>query len=103
MGFVSAKLFLLLPLLVGLTLNFCTAQNFTCRSLVGYVTANNTEPSAIQSLFDVRNLESLLGDNNFQPTRSNPGDGLWHIAAEVFSGLVVYQQIQLANDIQNAR
>lgn len=31
-----------------------------------------------------------------------PGDGLYHIAAGVFSGLVTYQQIQTANNISDA-
>ncbi|KAK4437565.1 LysM domain-containing GPI-anchored protein 2 [Sesamum alatum] len=31
-----------------------------------------------------------------------PGDGLYHIAAEVFSGLVTYPQIQAVNNISNA-
>lgn len=30
-----------------------------------------------------------------------PDDGLYHIAAEVFSGLVVYQDIQAVNNITN--
>ncbi|KAK6129428.1 hypothetical protein DH2020_036830 [Rehmannia glutinosa] len=31
-----------------------------------------------------------------------PGDGLYHIAAEVFSGLVTFQQIQAANNVTDA-
>ncbi|XP_022762962.1 lysM domain-containing GPI-anchored protein 2-like [Durio zibethinus] len=140
MGF--AKLFFLLPVLLSvLTLEYSAAQGFkcsspkTCRAVVGYITVNNTNISAIQSLFNVKRLRSLLGANNLPlNTRRNhtipaeqvirvpincvcynntgtsndgtiytvqPDDGLYHIAAEVFSRLVLYPQIAALNGIPN--
>ncbi|XWS62574.1 hypothetical protein CRYUN_Cryun06bG0022700 [Craigia yunnanensis] len=138
-----AKLFLLLPILLSAlsTLEYSTAQGFNCSSpsachaLVGYITVNNTNLGAIQSLFNVKNLRSLLGANNLplstQRNQTIPaeqiievpincvcynntgtsngapiytvqaGDGLFHIAAEVFSRLVLFPQIQAANGIPN--
>ncbi|XWS40273.1 hypothetical protein CRYUN_Cryun18bG0126600 [Craigia yunnanensis] len=140
MGF--AKLFLLLPILFSaLTLECSTAQSFncsspsSCRALVGYITVNETNLGAIQSLFNVKNLRNLLGANNLPPStprnytipaqqvikvpincvcnentgtsngapiyRIQEGDGLYHIAAEVFSRLVPYPQIAAANGIKD--
>lgn len=142
MGF--ANLFLLLPVLVSvLTIQYSTAQSFncsssdpsTCHALVGYITVNNTNLGAIQSLFNVKNLRSLLGANNLPlDTKRNyaipaqqvikvpinclcknntgtsngapiytvqPDDGLYHIAAEVFSRLLLLEQIVAANNIRN--
>ncbi|KAL4311314.1 hypothetical protein GQ457_01G045630 [Hibiscus cannabinus] len=137
------NLFLLLPVLLSvLSIQYSAAQSFDCsapspcRALVGYITANNTDIGGIQSLFNVKNLRSLLGANNLPPsTRRNysiaaqqvikvpincvcynhtgtsygapiyivqPGDGLYHIAAEVFSRLLTYPQIVAANRIKNA-
>ncbi|MBA0771760.1 hypothetical protein Gotri_007237 [Gossypium trilobum] len=65
--------FALLPVLVSvLTIQYSAAQSFkcsssdpsTCHALVGYITVNNTNLGAIQSLFSVKNLGSLLGANN---------------------------------------
>ncbi|XWS67635.1 hypothetical protein CRYUN_Cryun04dG0022600 [Craigia yunnanensis] len=139
MGF--AKLFLLLPILLSAlsTLEYSTAQSFNCSSpsschaLVGYITVNNTNVGAIQSLFNVTTFRSLLGANNLplstQRNHTIPakqvikvpincvcynntgtsnrapiytvqaGDGLYHIAAEIFSRLVLFPQIQAANGI----
>ncbi|XVF45665.1 hypothetical protein PTKIN_Ptkin02bG0225300 [Pterospermum kingtungense] len=136
----SAKLFLLLTILLG-SLEYSTAQTFncsspsSCRALVGYITVNNTNFGAIQSLFNVSKLRSLLGANNLPLSTQRsynisaqqvikvpincvcynntgtssgapiyivqPNDGLYHIAAEVFSGLVLYQQIAAANGISD--
>ncbi|XVF00778.1 hypothetical protein REPUB_Repub04eG0030700 [Reevesia pubescens] len=138
MGF--SKLFLLLPILLS-ALSYSAAQSFNCTSpsvcnaLVGYITVNNTNIGAIQTLFNVTNLTSLLGANNLPlstprnhsiATRQvikvpincacnnntgtssggpiyivQPDDGLFHIAAEVFSRLVLYPQIAAANRITN--
>ncbi|TYG39792.1 hypothetical protein ES288_D12G043900v1 [Gossypium darwinii] len=137
--------FALLPVLVSvLTIQYSAAQSFkcsssdpsTCHALVGYITVNNTNLGAIQSLFSVKNLRSLLGANNLPlntkrsyaiPAQQvikvpinclcnnntgtssgapiytvQPGDGLYHIAAEVFSRLLLYQQIAAANNIRDA-
>ncbi|MBA0878719.1 hypothetical protein Goshw_029502 [Gossypium schwendimanii] len=140
MGF--SKLFvIILGLLLALTLDQCTAQEFrcsspsSCRALVGYITVNNTNLGAIQSLFNVTSFQSLLGANDLPlstprnrtiaarqlirvpincacyngtgtssggPTYTiQPGDGLYHIAAEVFSQLVLFPQIAAANNISN--
>ncbi|CDP14511.1 unnamed protein product [Coffea canephora] len=109
----------------------------TCDALVDYVLPNSTTLSRVQTLFNVKNLTSILGANNLPlstpPQRtfpanqtlkipfpcictkgatgkSNklpiytvvPNDFLYHIAAEVFSGLVTSQQIQAVNNISNA-
>ncbi|XP_022725842.1 lysM domain-containing GPI-anchored protein 2-like [Durio zibethinus] len=136
-----AKLFLLLPILLSAlsNLEYSTAQSFNCsspigcRALVGYITVNNTNLGAIQSLFNVKNLRNLLGANNlplYTPRnhtipaqqvikvpincvcynntgtssgapiyKVQAGDGLDHIATEVFSRLVQFRQIQAANGI----
>uniref|UniRef100_A0A5B7AQU7 Putative lysM domain-containing GPI-anchored protein 2 n=1 Tax=Davidia involucrata TaxID=16924 RepID=A0A5B7AQU7_DAVIN len=113
----------------------CTSGG-RCNALIDYVSPNTTTLSAIQNLFGVRNLPSLLGANNF-PLSTAPnrtvsanqtvkipfpclcangtgtsnhqplykvvsGDGLYHIAAEVFSGLVTFPQIQAVNNISDA-
>ncbi|KAM7257766.1 hypothetical protein ACFE04_013507 [Oxalis oulophora] len=108
----------------------CTV-NTTCSSLVGYVSPNKTTLSSIQTLFNVKKLNSLLGANNLplstlknttisrQETINVPipcicvnntgvsnkipiytvisGDILWHIANEVFGGLVTVAKIQEVN------
>lgn len=108
----------------------------TCLSLAGYVSPNATTLAAVQALFGVKHLRSILGANNLplstlpnstvspQQTIAVPfncscsnstgfsyrrpvytvqkGDGLDHIARDVFSNLVVYQDIQQANEIVNA-
>ncbi|MBA0833677.1 hypothetical protein Goarm_006102 [Gossypium armourianum] len=137
--------FALLPVLVSvLTIQYSAAQSFkcsssdpsTCHALVGYITVNNTNLGAIQSLFSVKNLRSLLGANNLPlntkrsyaiPAQQvikvpinclcnnntgtssgapiytvQPDDGLYHIAAEVFSRLLLFQQIAAANNIRDA-
>ncbi|XVF68043.1 hypothetical protein PTKIN_Ptkin10aG0171400 [Pterospermum kingtungense] len=145
MGFSKLFLLHLLPPLLfsALTFQYCTAQGFNCSSvsptschaLVGYITVNNTNLGAIQSLFDIKNLRSLLGANNLSlstpssysidaeqvikvpipcvcynntgtsgqvPTyKIQAGDALYHIAAEVFSRLVLYSQIAAANNISD--
>ncbi|GMI73350.1 lysM domain GPI-anchored protein 2 precursor, LysM-containing receptor protein 1, CEBiP-like 1 [Hibiscus trionum] len=144
MGFSNPFLLLLVLLSVLSNIEYSAAQSFncsrsapsSCRALVGYITVNNTNLGAIQSLFNVKNLRSLLGANNLPPSTprnygvaaqqvikvpinclcynntgtSNgapiytvqPGDGLYHIAAEVFSRLLLYPQIAAANSIGNA-
>lgn len=111
----------------------CNSAGSTCDALVDYVLPNTTSISRIKTLFNVRNLRSILGVNNL-PLSTLPNftlsasttlkipfpcicangtgisnkrptytvvkdDGLYHIAAEVFSGLVTYQDIQAANGI----
>ncbi|XP_047945496.1 lysM domain-containing GPI-anchored protein 2 [Salvia hispanica] len=113
----------------------CSTSGATCQSVVDYLPRNRTTLRAIQSLFSVPDLHSILGANNLPlNTTANdvvpaqqklripfpciccngtgvsngrpvytvvPGDGLWHIAAEVFSNIVNSTEIQLANGIQN--
>ncbi|KAJ0489904.1 putative LysM domain-containing protein [Helianthus annuus] len=108
----------------------------TCNSLIDYKLPNTTTLSAITTLFQIRNLRSLLAANNLPITTSKdtvynatqtlkipfpclcrngtgisnhrpiytvvPDDGLYHIAAEVFSSLVSYPQIQKVNNISDA-
>ncbi|KAL6346924.1 hypothetical protein AAG906_003041 [Vitis piasezkii] len=113
-----------------------TTRSTTCSALIDYVSPNTTTLSAIQTLFDVKNLRTLLGANSL-PTSTSPNqsvaakdkivipfrcrcsngtgisnhrpvytvqkdDGLYHIAAEVFAGLVTYQEIQAVNNISDA-
>lgn len=69
--------FLLLLLVAGGSLPAALAQaaRFTCnatarascRALLGYVTPNATTYAAVKSLFQVRSLRSLLGDNGLSP------------------------------------
>ncbi|KAF8027669.1 hypothetical protein BT93_E0546 [Corymbia citriodora subsp. variegata] len=108
----------------------------TCQSLAGYVSPNATTLAAVQTLFGVKHLRSILGANNlplstpgnhsvsaqdtivipFNCSCSNStgfsyrlpvytvqsGDILDHIAREVFSNLVVFQDIQQVNRLPNA-
>ena len=98
--------------------------------LISCVSPSTTTLSAIQTLFDVKHLRTLLGTNSFPTStvaakdkviipfrrrRSNgtrtsnhrlayavqKGDGLYHITAEVFAGLVAYQEIRAVDDIPN--
>ncbi|CAA2957955.1 Hypothetical predicted protein [Olea europaea subsp. europaea] len=131
---------IILLLAISSTLTFaqpfrCTSTA-TCDALVDYVSPNDTTLSAINTLFQVKNLLSILGANklplstpsnfpvaakrtikipfpcicnnltgisNRQPNYTVvPGDYLYHIAAEVFAGLVTVQQIQEVNNIANA-
>lgn len=112
----------------------CTTKT-TCNALVGYKSPNTTTISHIQSLFQVKNLKSLLGVNNLPPTTppnhiikgnstvripfpcqcingiglSNhvptytvvKDDGLYHIAYDVFGGLLDYPSIVSANKIKD--
>ncbi|XP_051146744.1 lysM domain-containing GPI-anchored protein 2 [Andrographis paniculata] len=114
----------------------CNSGAAACTALVGYVPPNATTLSAVQTLFSIDNLSTILGANNlpisspsnspvpanrsinipFPCTCSNgtglpsqppiytvvSGDGLYHIAAEVFSGLVTFQQIQAYNRLPDA-
>ncbi|XP_073271575.1 lysM domain-containing GPI-anchored protein 2-like [Primulina huaijiensis] len=109
--------------------------NASCSSLVDYVSPNATTLSAIQTLFTLPNLTSILAANNLALSTPSThhiasqqiikipfpcictngngisnglpsytivgGDGLYHITAEVFSGLVSVKQIQAANNISN--
>lgn len=113
----------------------CSSDGATCDALIDYFSPNTTTISAIESLFNIKNLRTILGANNLPlstprnfsiPANSTikipfpcicsdgtgmsnrrpiytvvPDDGLYHIAAEVFSGLVVYQDIQAVNNITN--
>ncbi|KAJ0867138.1 putative LysM domain-containing protein [Helianthus annuus] len=108
----------------------------TCNSLIDYKLPNTTTLEAITTLFQIKNLRSLLAANNLPITTSKdtvynaaqtlkipfpclcsngtgisnrrpiytvvPNDGLFHIAAEVFSRLVTFPQIQRVNNIPNA-
>nr|GEV86849.1 LysM domain-containing GPI-anchored protein 2 [Tanacetum cinerariifolium] len=115
----------------------CTTSGVTCNSLIDYKLPNTTTLSSIRTLFQIKNLRTLLAANNLPLTTpqnqtypsstklkipfpcscnndgrgiSNrrpiytvvPDDGLYHIAAEVFSGLVMFPQIQAVNNISDA-
>ncbi|KAL8267945.1 hypothetical protein R6Q59_001743 [Mikania micrantha] len=114
----------------------CTnSTTTTCNSLIDYRLPNTTTISAIASLFQIKNIRSLIAANNFPISTSQnyqlnaseiikipfpclcrngtgisnrrpiytvvSGDGLYHIAAEVFSRLVTFPQIQSVNNIPN--
>ncbi|XP_075521587.1 lysM domain-containing GPI-anchored protein 2-like [Primulina tabacum] len=140
---IGSNLFstLLLLLLLFLStppsiLNFrCASLNATSSSLVDYVSPNATTLSAIQTLFTLPNLTSILAANNLALSTPSThlisskqiikihfpcictngngtsnglssctivgGDGLYHISAEVFSGLVNVKQIQAGKGISN--
>ncbi|KAL2924055.1 LysM domain-containing GPI-anchored protein 2 [Bienertia sinuspersici] len=46
----------------------CLANNATCEALAGYVPLNTTTLAHIQSLFQLKDLNSLLGVNFFPPS-----------------------------------
>ncbi|XP_021749180.1 receptor-like kinase TMK4 [Chenopodium quinoa] len=46
----------------------CVTNNATCEALVGYVSQNTTTFGHIQSLFQVKDLSSLLGVNLYPPS-----------------------------------
>ena len=47
-----------------------TTTNSTCRSLIDYVPLNNTNLSAVQSLFQIKRFHDLLGANDFSTSTS---------------------------------
>lgn len=146
MGSSEAALLLLLLLLCSLLppstplgfncSNSSASAAATCLSIAGYVSPNATTLAAVQALFGVKHLRSILGANNLplstppnatvgaQETVAVPfncscsngtgvsnrrpvytvrsGDVLDHIAREVFSNLLVYQDIQKVNGLPNA-
>jgi hypothetical protein len=97
-----------------------------CTALIDYASPNKSTLSAIQKLFQVKKFRNLLGANNFPSNqvvtanqtiripftcacsngtgRSNgrpvytvvKDDGLYHIAAEVFSGLVMLNSLYIS-------
>ncbi|XP_038706424.1 lysM domain-containing GPI-anchored protein 2 isoform X1 [Tripterygium wilfordii] len=112
----------------------CSTLNSTCRSLVDYASPNSTTLSSIKTLFNVKNLRTILGANslplstpqnttvtahqtikipfqcaclgnrtgasNRRPIYTvQSGDTLYHIAAEIFSSLVTYEQIAAFNNV----
>ncbi|KAJ9550201.1 hypothetical protein OSB04_014246 [Centaurea solstitialis] len=121
---------------LGFRCTNATTPSANCYSLIDYHLPNTTTLSAVQSLFDIKNLRNLLAANNLPTTTPHnrtfpaesilripfpclcrnatgisnrrpiytvvPDDGLFHIAAEVFSRLVTYPQIQLVNNITDA-
>ncbi|XP_050259612.1 lysM domain-containing GPI-anchored protein 2 isoform X1 [Quercus robur] len=52
------------------TTNTTTTTNSTCRSLIDYVPLNNTNLSAVQSLFQIKRFHDLLGANDFSNSTS---------------------------------
>ncbi|CAH9106911.1 unnamed protein product [Cuscuta epithymum] len=115
----------------------CNRRGATCDAIVDYISPNATTLSAVKSLFNIKNLRSILGANSLplntpgsQTLPANrtlkipftcscangtgrssnrlpsytvaPGDGLYHIAAEVFGNLVTFGEIQAANNIPNS-
>lgn len=142
MALPSAHLLLSLILLLfaalvttSLSQPFKCATSASCRAVIDYVPSNVTTLSAIETLFSIKNLRTLLGANNF-PLSTLPnqtlaakqtikipfsclcsngagisnkkpiysvqtGDDLDHIAREVYSGLVTYQEIAAVNNISN--
>ncbi|KAJ0076759.1 hypothetical protein Patl1_35927 [Pistacia atlantica] len=131
----------LLLLMIFLSASISTAQNFKCKStakcraLVGYPSPTTTSIGNIQTLFNIKNLCTILSANDLPASTqknytiqaqqvvkipipcvcsNNPGlsnkmpvynikkdDGLWHIAVEVFRGLVTQDRLQAANNISN--
>ncbi|KAG2706160.1 hypothetical protein I3760_05G091300 [Carya illinoinensis] len=114
----------------------CSTEGATCPALIDYRSANNTNITAIQSLFQVKKFRNLLGANNF-PTSTpsdkdvnatekiripftclcangtgvsdrkpvytvQEGDFMDHIARDLFSGLVTFQQIADINGLPDA-
>ncbi|XP_031275880.1 lysM domain-containing GPI-anchored protein 2 isoform X2 [Pistacia vera] len=132
----------LLLLMIFLSASISTAQNFKCnstakcRALVGYPSPNTTSIGNIQTLFNIKNLRTILAANDLPASTqknytiqaqqvvkipipcvcsNNTGvsnkmpvynikkdDGLWHIAVEVFRGLVTQDRLQAANNISNS-
>ncbi|KAL8521218.1 hypothetical protein ACS0TY_011671 [Phlomoides rotata] len=135
MSFLSA-LILLLAVSSSAKTFPCSSAGTTCDALIDYLSPNATTISAVKTLFNIKNLRTILGANNLPlstprnysiPANSTikipfpcicrngtgisnrrpnytvvPGDGLYHIAAEVFSGLVLYPEIQAVNNISDA-
>uniref|UniRef100_A0A2N9G4F8 LysM domain-containing protein n=1 Tax=Fagus sylvatica TaxID=28930 RepID=A0A2N9G4F8_FAGSY len=105
----------------------CTTTKATCHSLIDYVSPNTTTISTILSLFqikrfrdslrrDQRDLESEAEDPNPLPLSMRERDRylqqkpqlhgkkrrlLYHIAAEIFSGLTTYETVALVNNISD--
>ncbi|CAI9769770.1 unnamed protein product [Fraxinus pennsylvanica] len=140
MAFFRSLISTLLLIAISLTFTFaqpfrCTSPGTKCDGLVDYVSPNRTTLSAIKTLFQIKNLRSILGANNLPlSTLANTtvaakqtikipfpcicrnhtgisnrrpiytvvlGDGLDHIATDVFARLVTFPQIQEVNNISN--
>ncbi|KAG6653612.1 hypothetical protein CIPAW_05G089600 [Carya illinoinensis] len=135
MGYAKVLLGVVLVTALAATSTAQTKLNkgATCPALIDYVSLNNTNITAIQSLFQVKKFRNLLGANNL-PT-STPSDKnvnatekiripftcmctngtgvsnrkpvykvqkddfMYHIAKEVFSGLLTFQQIADVNGV----
>lgn len=114
----------------------CSTEGKTCRSMVDYLSPNETTLGNIQKLFNIKHVLDIVGVNSFPATtRSNytvkkgdiikipfpckcsngtglsnhtplytilKGDTLYHIAVEIFSGLVTYPKLQALNNISDA-
>ncbi|KAK4752055.1 hypothetical protein SAY87_020853 [Trapa incisa] len=134
---LSSLLLLAVLAPTSLALGFtCNSKGAICQAIAGYSPANATTFSALQKLFAVKHLRSLLGANGLPITtpanstvaaslavripfncscgsnatgasyrrpeyRVRRGDTLSHIASGVFSNLVTFTDIQLANKIRN--
>ncbi|KAL7156324.1 hypothetical protein ABFS83_02G001800 [Erythranthe nasuta] len=87
---------------------------FTIKNLRSLLGANNLPLSSTPPNFPIAANQTIkipfpcicsngTGISNRRPIyKIVHGDGLYHIAAEVFSGLVTFQQIQAVNKIPNA-
>ncbi|KAK4491478.1 hypothetical protein RD792_002228 [Penstemon davidsonii] len=87
---------------------------FSIRNLRTILGANNLPPSTaanytiaarqtVRIPFPCTCTNNGTGISNRRPIYTvAPGDGLYHIAAEVFSGLVTYPEIQAVNNISDA-
>ncbi|KAL8090168.1 lysM domain-containing GPI-anchored protein 2 [Apium graveolens] len=97
--------------------NDTTISNITSlfgisKNLLSYLGANNLPPTTLPS-FPIKAKQTVkipfpckcangTGTSDGVPVyKVVPDDGLFHIASEVFGGLVLYQQIQTANNISD--
>lgn len=127
------SLLTIVPIVQAAFTRVSITRSATRSVLISCISPSTTTLSAIQTLFDVKHLRTLLGTNSF-PTSTSPrqsvaakdkviilfrrrcsngtrtsnhrlvcavqkGDGLYHIAAEVFARLVAYQEIRAVDDI----
>lgn len=83
------------------------------KNLLSYLSANNLPPTTLPSLaikakqtikipFPCKCANGTGTSDGIPVYKVVPDDGLFHIASDVFGGLVLYPQIQAANNISNA-
>ncbi|XP_017236735.1 lysM domain-containing GPI-anchored protein 2 [Daucus carota subsp. sativus] len=98
--------------------NDTTISNITTlfgisKNLLSFLGANNYPPTTLPSLaikakqtvkipFPCRCANGTGTSDGLPVYKVVPEDGLFHIASDIFGGLVLYQQIQAANNIADA-